>query len=300
MTKKSKTFIVLGPTACGKSDLAVEIALTQNGEVISADSRQVYERLNIGTGKITKKEMRGVKHHLLDVADPKKTFVVTDFQKLGEQALQDILSRGKLPIICGGTGLYIQALTDVNNIPEVPPNKKLRTQLEKKSTSELFSKLQKIDPVRALTIDKHNPRRLIRAIEIAAALGSVPVTKPEVRKDIKFLKIGLLPSDELIKERIYNRLLTRLDQGMLTEAKKLHTRGLSWKRMEDLGLEYRYMSRHLTGKISKQKMIDQLAIEIWHYAKRQKTWFKRDKQIHWFESKDDKKILKLVKSFLKK
>ncbi len=298
MQKKPKALVVLGPTACGKSDLAVELAIKFNGEVISADSRQVYTGLDIGTGKITKTEMCGIPHHVLDVASPKKTFTVIDYKNLAEKAIKDIISRDKLPIICGGTGFYIRALTEILDIPNVPENKKLRAELQKKSPDQLFEQLLKIAPDRAKNIDKNNPVRLIRAIEIASAIGSVPINNPKPRQDIEFLKIGILPKDEMIKERIYNRLLTRLDSGMLNEAKKINKKGLPWKRMEELGLEYRYMSRFLTKKISRQEMIDQLALEIWHYAKRQKTWFKKDKTINWFESKNDKKILKLVRDFL--
>ena len=171
---KTKLLIILGPTASGKSDLAVQLAKKYNGEIISADSRQVYKGLNIGTGKITKKEMSGIKHHLLDVTDPKKVFTVSQFKTLVEIAIADISSRGKLPIICGGTGFYIQAVVDNIILPEVPPNKKLREKLNKKTTTELFEILKKLDNERAKNIDAKNPRRLIRAIEIAEKLGKVP------------------------------------------------------------------------------------------------------------------------------
>ncbi len=290
--------VILGPTATGKSELAAFLAKKFNGEVISADSRQVYKGLDIGTGKITKREMSGVPHHFLDVVNPKQIFTVSEYKKLGEKSLQNIWRRGKLPIICGGTGFYIQALVDGIILPEVPPNKKLRKQLEKKPVAELFVILKKLDLRRAKEIDRKNPRRLIRAIEIAKYLGKVPhlAVRPPSGTDI--LQIGIDMPDKILKERIEKRLKVRLKKGMLDEARRLHREGLSWRRMEELGLEYRYLAQYLQGKITKEKMIDELAQAIWQYAKRQRTWFKRDKRIVWFRSRQKKNIEKLVRKFL--
>ena len=279
MNSNPKIIVVCGPTATGKSDYAVTLAKKTKGEIISADSRQVYKGLDIGSGKITKREMRGVPHHLLDVASPKKVFNVEQFQKLGKKAIADILKRGHTPIICGGTGFYIDALVYESDFPAVPPNKALRTKLEKKSIEELFTLLQEKDPERANSIDSKNKVRLIRALEIVEALGKVPEVKKESPYDIEW--IGLDFSDEILKERIHARLLARIKKGMLKEAHNLHTQGLSWKRMRELGLEYRYMADHLTGKISKDEMITLLETAIWQYAKRQRTWFKRNKEIRW-------------------
>lgn len=315
MGKKSKPKIiaVVGQTATGKSGFAVELALrlrsgssTQKinppagGEIISADSRQVYTGLDIGSGKITKKEMGGIPHHLLDVANPKRVFSVSDFKTLGEQAIQNILNKGKVPIICGGTGFYIDTLVNNVLLPEVPPNIILRKKLEKLSLQKLIEKLQKLDPVRAKTIDRNNPVRLIRAIEIATALGSVPILKTKSPYDVLWIGLGL--PDEVLKEKIHIRLLARMKQGMLTEAKRLHTAGVSWKRMQELGLEYRFMALHLSSKISKAEMLSQLEAAIWQYAKRQKTWFKRNKEINWIDPRkksDTQKAFKQVKVFLK-
>ncbi|MCC7004398.1 tRNA (adenosine(37)-N6)-dimethylallyltransferase MiaA [Candidatus Nomurabacteria bacterium] len=279
MEPKPKILVIVGPTASGKSDLAVKLAKKLNGEVISADSRQVYKGLNIGTGKITKKEMWGVKHHLLDVASPKKRFTVADYKKLADKVIKNVLSRGKLPIICGGTGFYIQAVVDDLILPEVEPNLTLRKQLEKKTANELHKILLKLDKNRANNIDKNNSRRLIRAIEIAKALGKVP----KITKNSKYspIIIGIKTNPEELKKKIYKRLLARIKTGMIYEAKRLHKNGLSWKRMEELGLEYRYMARFLQKKITKQELIDQLFSEIWKYSKRQMTWFKRDRRVEW-------------------
>jgi tRNA dimethylallyltransferase len=279
MNSKPKLIVVCGPTATGKSDYAVTLAKKIGGEVVSADSRQVYKGLDIGSGKITKKEMRGVPHHLLGVASPKKVFTVEQFQKLGKKAISNILKKGKTPIICGGTGFYIDALVYESAFPSVGPNKALRKKLEKKSVEELFTLLQVQDLERANSIDSKNKVRLIRALEIVEAIGKVPEIKKESPYEIEW--IGLDFPDEILKERIHTRLLARIKKGMLKEAQNLHTQGLSWKRMRELGLEYRFMADHLTGKILKDEMISLLETAIWHYAKRQRTWFKRNKEIRW-------------------
>jgi tRNA dimethylallyltransferase len=282
-------YVIVGPTASGKSDLAVELALAQpNGsEIISADSRQVYKGLDIGTGKITKEEMKGIPHHLLDVADPKIQFSAAEYVALAKKAIEEIVSQGKTPIIVGGTGFYIDALVDGINLPEVAPNEKLRADLATKTAAELLSILEELDPSRAETIDVSNPHRLIRAIEIATALGKVPPpAKNPLPYEVK--RIGIEVKPEILKERIRARLMKRLSteetgvpDGMIGEARTLHENGLSWQRMEELGLEYRYLAMHLQGKMSREEMTEKLSTEIWKYSKRQLTWFKRDKRIEW-------------------
>lgn len=292
MSEKNKTpkiIVVLGPTASGKSDLGVELAIEFNGEVISADSRQVYTWLDIGTGKITKSEMKGVPHHLLDVSPPEKIFTVADFKRLGEEAIKSILEKGKLPIICGGTGFYIEALLGETSIPEVLPNPELRKELEDKNAEELFDILQKLDPERAETIDAKNKRRLVRAIEICKELGKVPKIpngKSQITNKFQILKIGIKVPDEELKKRINIRLEKRIEIGMIEEAEKLHKDGLSYERMRELGLEYGALVDFLDNKITKEEMVARLQTEIWQYAKRQMTWFKRDTEIKWFNPKD--------------
>lgn len=294
---KPKVLVILGATSTGKSDIAVQLARKLNGEVISADSRQVYKGLDLGTGKITKKEMLGVTHHLLDVVNPKIKFSVTDYKKYANQAIAEIIAKNKLPIIAGGTGFYIDAVVKNKIFPEVPPNEKLREQLEKRSTESLFKILKKLDKSRAKDIsDKNelnNKVRLVRAIEIAKALGKVPRLKQKT-PNFDFIQIGLTLDDESLKEKIRTRLLKRIRSGMLKEVENLHKKGLSWKRMNELGLEYRYVSMYLQNKISKKEMIESLVNEINHYAKRQKTWFKRDKDIVWFNPKDTNSIEKFI------
>ncbi len=287
MKMKPKVIAIVGQTATGKSDYAVKLArgLAVSGvesEIVSADSRQVYRGLDIGSGKITPKEMRGIPHHMLDVASPKKVYSVSDYKKDAEKIIADIVKRGKTPIIVGGTGFYVDAITKGQILPEVPPDMKLRKTLEKQTAEKLFLKLKKLDPARAKTIDSKNKVRLVRAIEIATALGKVPKVKTKPSK-YDFEIIGLTMPDEELKKRIHMRLFVRMGKSMVEEVKKLHAGGLSWKRLEALGLEYRYVALYLQKKLTKAEMLEQLEKAIWQYAKRQKTWFKRDARIQWVE-----------------
>jgi len=325
MNTKQKIIVILGQTSTGKSDFAVEIAKRMNTEIISADSRQLYKRMDIGTGKITKKEMRGIPHHLLDIYSPSKTFTVNNFQKLANKKIAEILKKNKVPIICGGTGFYIDAVVNDTIFPNVPPNKKLREKLSKKPKEELLKILTKLDKERAKNIDVNNPVRIIRAIEIAKVLGRVPKLENSNTKNEKtnsamaefvsnskfdVLKIGLILPPEILKERIRVRLLTRIKKGMIKEVENLHNSGVSWKRLSSFGLEYRHISQYLQKiknlptskrKELKNKMINNLYTDIWHFAKRQNTWFKRDPNIIWIDprSNDDKtKILKTIEKFI--
>lgn len=299
--KKSKIIVILGPTASGKSEIAVKIAKKIDGEIISADSRQVYKGLNIGSGKVPRDKSKnqnyfykGIKHYLIDVASPKRTFTVTQYQKLAKKSLTNIIKRGKIPIICGGTGLYIDALIYDYKFPKVPPQPKLRKKLEKKSTEELFKQLQKLDPRRAKNIDKNNRRRLIRALEIILVTNKPVPLLNNIRANprsnqcesaYEVLKIGIKKSSEELKKLIAKRLKKRLKEGMIEEVENLRYQyGLSWKKLNNFGLEYRYISRYLRSLINKKEMINLIQKESEKYAKRQITWFKRDKNIIWIEN----------------
>ncbi|MBI3638545.1 tRNA (adenosine(37)-N6)-dimethylallyltransferase MiaA [Candidatus Wolfebacteria bacterium] len=319
-----KIIVILGPTASGKSDLAVRVARRFDGEVISADSRQVYKGLDIGSGKVPRDKKnpksyipnskfyfyKGIRHHLLDVASPKQVFSVSQYQKLASKAIKDIIKRKKIPIICGGTGFYIDSLIYDYKLPEVKPDKKIRAELEKKSTEELFKQLKKLDPRRAKNIDRCNRRRLIRALEICLTTGKPTPSPADIRanqhvyqrKLASILKIGVKKPPEELKKMIYKRLIKRLNIGMIKEVKNLHEKQkISWKRLDDLGLEYRYVSRYLHGLIIKKEMIDSIQKESEKYAKRQMTWFKRDKNIIWINSntrEETRSVIKIVKKFL--
>ena len=272
---KPKIIVVLGPTATGKSDVAVQLAKDFNGEIISADSRQVYKGMDLGSGKITKKEMAGIPHHLLDIIKPQTYFSVAKYKKLADKAIEEIIKKNKTPIICGGTGFYIDSIVKNITFPEVLPNQKLRKELAKKSVEKLFDMLKKLDPKRAKAIDKNNPVRLIRAIEIAKELGYVPKVE-EMPQKYDFIFIGLDLPDQVLKERINIRLIKRIKAGMIKEIENLHKDGVSWKSLESFGLEYRQTALFLQNKINLERMIENLNREIWNFVKRQRTWFKRN------------------------
>lgn len=295
--KKQQIIVILGPTASGKSDLAVKIARKLNGEVISADSRQVYEGLDIGSGKITKKEMMGIPHHLLSVASPKGVFTAERYRKLGKSAIRKILAKGKLPIICGGTGLYIDTLIYDYDFPKVPPQTKLRAELEELSTIRLFARISRLDPATAKRIDKNNRRRLIRAIEIVEYTGK-PIPPIVKHSPYDVIKIGIAINNGKLKENIKRRLEKRLKIGMIKEVERLHKQGLSWKRLDDLGLEYRYISRYLRGLITLDQMKESILKESYQYAKRQMTWFKRDPNIIWKKKADQDSLISLIGRWL--
>ena len=286
---KPKIIVVLGPTATGKSDLAVNIAKKYNGEIISADSRQVYKSMDLGSGKITKKEMLGIPHYLLDIIKPSTFFSMAKYKELADKKIKEIILRGKTPVICGGTGYYIDSVVKNIILPEVKLNLKYRKELENKSTEKLFELLKKLSPERAKAIDKNNKVRIIRALEIVKELGSVPkvIEKPS---EYDFIFIGLDTKDQILKDRIALRLTKRIKLGMIKEIQKIHDAGTTWKRLESFGLEYKNTALFLQNKITKEEMVDNLNREIWQFVKRQRTWFKRNKEIVWLDP-IDKKVL---------
>jgi tRNA dimethylallyltransferase len=299
MKKLPKVIAVIGPTATGKSDLAVALALKFSGEVVSADSRQIYRGLDIGSGKVTKTEMHGVPHHMLDIEDPKRIYNVERYRGDAQSAVSDILSRGKLPIICGGTGFYINALIYNERFPAVAPDKALRARLAKKSAESLMKMLHRLDARRAREMDPYNKVRIIRAIEIARALGSVPKTKKKKQYDV--LWIGLNLPRPALREKIHTRLMRRMKgDKIVAETRKLRARGVSWKRLYEFGLEYRHAGLYLQKKLTYIEMLARLEQEIVNFSKRQMTWFGTNKNIKWFTPTEIKKITALASRFLKK
>lgn len=299
--KKKKIIVILGPTSSGKSDVAIQLAQKFNGEIISADSRQIYRGMDIGSGKVSKEEQQMAPHHMLDIISPKTDYNVAKFKKKTEKIMTEILERGRIPIICGGTGFWITALVDDVNFPEVKPDWTLREKLNKKSAHVLFRQLKKLDPQRAADLDPKNKVRTIRAIEICRALGNVPKqTENQKLKTEKyeFLQIGIDVSKEKLHQRIATRLEARFKQNMIGEVKALHRKGVSWKKLEAFGLEYRWIARYLQKKVSPEEMQEKLYFDIIHYAKRQMTWFKKDSRIHWLKNykEIEKKVTKFIKS----
>lgn len=289
-----KTLVIVGPTASGKSDLAILLARRSDGEIVSADSRQVYRGMDIGSGKVTKREQKLAKHWLIDIVSPTRTYNVTHFVRDAKRAIKDIRKRGKSPIICGGTGFWVQALLEDSRFPPVKPDPRLRERLGKKSAPELLAMLAKKDPARAKTIDPHNTVRLIRALEICAALGKVPSPRQNEKweaRNQEYLIIALCPGKERLRKNIGERLEKRLRAGMIAEVRRLRAAGVSWKRLEGFGLEYENGALFLQKKITGEAMKENLRHEIWHYAKRQITWLKRFEKmgamIHWVENPEE-------------
>lgn len=298
---KNKIIVILGPTATGKTKLAVKLALKFNGEIVSADSRQVYHGLDVGTGKDL--EEYSAPYHLIDVASPKIRFDLAKYQKMAFQVIDDILQRGKLPILVGGSGLYLQAVVDNYKLADVKKDWAKRKTLEKLTVEELFSKLKELSPKMAVKLnqsDRRNKRRLIRYLEILEQDENFKNRRGPSKYET--LIIGLKFGKHILKQRIFKRLLERLkEQNMIGEVENLHRLGLSWKKLESFGLEYKFIALYLHGRIEYDEMIEKLNIAIYQFAKRQLTWFKRwEKQgaeIHWV--RDVKKIEKLVREFLK-
>ncbi|MBN2854179.1 tRNA (adenosine(37)-N6)-dimethylallyltransferase MiaA [Patescibacteria group bacterium] len=301
---KPKVLVILGPTASGKTKLGVDLAHKFKGEIISADSRQVFRGMDIGTGKDLAEYGKGknkVKHHLISIADPKKDFDLAKYQKLAFKAIEDILKRKKLPIIVGGSGLYLQAIIDNYDLSSSSANRKKRDELEKLGASELFKRLEKLKPEFAKKInnsDKNNDRRLARYLEIVENGGAID---KRLDSPYEFLILGLDFPNEILRSRVSYRLLKRFEEGMIAEVQNLKKAGLGNERLESFGLEYRYINRHLNGALSYNNMLKELEIASYRFAKRQKTWFKRfEKQggeICWLNKKTD--LDRLVEGFLR-
>jgi len=304
-----KVIVVVGPTASGKSDLAVLIAFhiiknkkqfgVSGAAVISADSRQVYKGFDITSGKVTKKEMGGIDHFMLGVASPFRTYSASRYKKEASKIIATLHKKNIIPIVCGGTGFYINSLLYDYSLPNVAPSASLRARLNTKTTAQLFNLLKQKDSLRATSIDRYNRRRLIRALEIILTTGKkVP---PLLHKNMyDALVLGIHISFDNLEEKIKSRLLARIRRGMITEVTNLHKQGLSWKRLEGFGLEYRWVSLFLQKKILRDEMIAALIKDIRHYAKRQMTWFSKNKDIVWVDkTKLSRQFVGIVNEFLK-
>lgn len=292
-----KLIAIAGPTASGKTDFSIELAKVSNGEVVSADSRQVYSGLDIGSAKITQEEMQSVPHFLLDVATPGTTYTLGEFQDDAFEAIGDIIKRGNTPFLVGGTALYLYAVIDNYRLPRVAPNPTLRTKLEQQSPEELFAHLQTIDPNTAEIIDAQNPRRLIRAIEVVEATGKSFVEQKK-QGPPKYDVLKLAPYHE--RDKLYQRIDTRTDAripGIIEEIKTLLEQGVDPEWLISLGLEYRFITQFIQGDISSlEEATEQLKHAIHAFTRRQFTWFNKDEEINWV--KDTKAAEQLISKFL--
>jgi len=291
-----KTIVILGPTASGKSAVGIALARKIGGEIVSADSRQVYRGMDIGTGKVSKKEQRMIPHHMLDVVTPKRQYTVSQFKSAAIKSMKEIRARGKIPIIVGGTAFYIYAVIDDLSLPTAKPDLKLRKSLANKSAAQLFKVLQKLDPRRAKGIDRHNPRRLIRAIEIVKATGQ-PVPELVRKPDPNVLMLGIRTQQKKLYAAIDKRVDQRLKAGMVNEVRKLIKGGLSHKKLQGFGLEYKHVSMYLQGKVPLAQMTQELKNAIHRFSKRQMTWFKRDERVNWIST--PAQLEKLARNFTK-
>lgn len=285
MNSKISILVITGPTASGKTSRAVDIAHAVNGEIISADSRQIYKGMDIGTGKDLE-EYGDVPYHLIDICPAGYKYNLYEYIRDCNKAIADIKSRGRMPILCGGTGLYIETIVNGIRLPEVPEDKDLRKRLEGKSLEELTGILSSMKALHNTT-DVDSCKRAIRAIEIQTYYQQHPDasvnTTPHPLDDA--LIVGVDIDRESRRKRITSRLLSRLDAGMVQEVKALLDSGISPDDLIYYGLEYKFVTRYLIGEISQDEMIAQLEIAIHQFAKRQMTWFRgmerRGHKIHW-------------------
>jgi len=263
---------VIGPTASGKSSRAVALAKERNGEVISVDSRQVYRTLDIGTEKITTEEMEGVPHHLIDIREPEETYSAGDFVHDTERLITDLRSRGKVPILAGGTHFYFDAL--LYGLPEhTPINPELRKSFEELPNEELVEKIREKDERRARDVDPHNRHRLIRALEIIFHLGSVPLrSRTTMRYEVEWFVIN--PEMSVLKERIATRLASTLERGLVAEVRNVRER-VGDTRLNEFGLEYRIVGEYLRGERTEDTLIPAMTSKLFQYARRQKAWIRK-------------------------
>ena len=281
--------VILGATAGGKTGLAVQVAEKFAAEIVSADSRQVYRGMDLGTGKDLQ-EYGGVPYHLIDIAEPGSEYNVFQFQRDCFAALEDIWRRGSLPILCGGTGMYLDAVLRGYRLIEVSENPQLRTELELLDDQQLRAKLLQLKPEQHNRTDLDERSRLIRAIEIALGEQAVAAELPPF-PELRPLVFGLRWPREILRQRIALRLQQRFNEGMIEEVQQLRDAGVTWEKLEFYGLEYRLIAQHLQGKLSRNDMVQKLRSAIGQFAKRQETFFRRMEKngvkIVWLDGRGD-------------
>lgn len=304
--KKKPMIILTGPTAVGKTDLSIQLAKAINGEIISADSMQVYRHMDIGSAKVTPEEMDGVPHHLIDVLEPEEEFNVVVFQKLAKEALTGIYERGHIPIIVGGTGFYIQALLYDIDFTENDGDTAIRRELEKLAQIQgagcLHQMLQEIDPESAAAIHQNNVKRVIRAIEFYRQTGKKISLHNEQEREkqspYQFLYYVLDTDRKILYERIDRRVDLMMEHGLVDEVKHLADMGCTRDMVSMQGLGYKEILDYLSGEIPLEEAVYILKRDTRHFAKRQITWFKRERDVRWLEleqfQNDRKKVLEHI------
>jgi len=288
--------VILGPTASGKSDLAIKLAKEFNGEIISADSRQIYKEMNIGTAKVTKKEMNGIPHHLINIINPNQEFTLAQYKELAVKTIKDIQRRNKLAFLVGGTGLYIQSIVDNLQIPEVKPDKKLRDQLEKQTNQKLYDQLKKLDAPALKVINVNNKRRMVRALEVCLSTKK-PFSQQRKKGKLLFntLQIGIKPNKETLERKINQRADKMIQAGLIEEVKNL-IKKYGHKPYSMSGIGYKEIISYLENEISLNEAKELIKIHTRQYARRQMSWFRRDKKIKWIKTYPEAK--KIISEFI--
>lgn len=295
-----KLVVITGTNASGKSGLGIRLAEKYGAEIVSADSRQVYKGLDLGSGKVTPEEQQMVRHHLLDVARPNDFYTLSDFQRQAYSAIDDIISRGIRPMLVGGTGLYINSVVDGYRLQNGSMDPDLRKTVEEKSSEELIRLIRENKPELLETLDLQNKRRLERAAEKLLSGGGEEL---ERQPNYETLVLGVTWPREVLYERIRERLDRRLEQGMIDEVKKLREEGATDEFLYKLGLEYRYILMYLRGEFPDfDSFYQKLFMEIRHLAKEQMTWFRKRKDIHWIDMTKDPEAeaSEMIEEFWKK
>ena len=297
MNRKPKLISIVGTTASGKSSLGIELALRFGAEIVSADSRQVYRHLDLGTGKVTPEEMALVKHHMIDIIDLGEPYSMAEFQTDAYKVIDGITDKGCLPMLVGGTGLYTRSVVEGYSLCDVPPNEELRARLESKNREELLSILASFGKTEIPP--ETSERRMIRMIEKLEG-GASADAESEPRYDV--LQLGITYPREVLNQRILERLDARIEAGMIDEVRRVLELGATEQFLEKLGLEYRYTYRYIAGKYNSfEEYHEELYREICRFAKRQMTWFRKEKNIVWLDVNGDmlEEASSLINDFLK-
>ncbi|KJS23390.1 MAG: tRNA delta(2)-isopentenylpyrophosphate transferase [Clostridiaceae bacterium BRH_c20a] len=301
-------FVLIGPTAVGKTSLSIEIAKKINGEIISADSMQVYKYLNIGTAKIRPEEAQGIPHHLVNIKKPTESFSVAEFKKLAEEKISEIYNKKKLPMLVGGTGLYVNSVINDYNFTEIDSSQKIRADLKKivleQGIETLLAKLNEIDPISAQKFHPHDQRRIIRALEVYYSTGK-PISQNQITSNgdntkYKLIIVGL----NLAREKLYQRINFRVDEmlkeGWLSEIENLLQHGVPIDAPGLQGLGYKQLVMYLEGWLTYEEAVELIKRDTRRFAKRQLTWFNRDKRIYWvqMDNRNENEALEEILSYL--